>query len=277
VVVQSWDAAGGIHKRGIYVNVKSEAVVVTKPAPESVVGNSVQVGATAGGPSTVSKMQLYVDGNAQFQSNGNTLNASVGLTSGSHTISVEASDAAGNLANDSLSITSAKPAVTILSPAANSSLYSPIFVSASTIDPTPVTAVQIYVDDQLVYQVSGTGVQATFPLSVGKHSIVIQEWNSSGATYKKGITVTVVPVPITISSPASNASVASPVKVRASAPGDSPVQTMQIYIDSALASSSSGQSVTQSFSLTSGQHYIVAKGWDDSGNNWYKGEYVTVR
>jgi hypothetical protein len=39
-------------------------------------------------------------------------------------------------------------------------MYSPIFISGTTQDPTPVTAMQIYVDNQLAYQVSGTGVQA---------------------------------------------------------------------------------------------------------------------
>jgi phosphatidylinositol-3-phosphatase len=276
VVVQSWDTAGGIHKRGIYVNVKSEAVVVTKPAPASVVGSSVQVAATAGGQTSVSKMQLYIDGNAQFQSGGNTLNTSVALAPGNHSISVEAADAAGNLANNTFSVTFASPAVTILSPAPNASFYSPMYVSATTIDPTPVIAVQIYVDDQLVYQVSGTGVQASLPISVGQHWVVVQEWNSSGATYKREVTINAVPVPITISAPSTNVTVSSPVTINASAPANSPVQTMQIYIDNALASSVSGQSITQSFSLATGQHYIVAKGWDATGNNWYTSENITV-
>jgi phosphatidylinositol-3-phosphatase len=277
VVVQSWDAAGGIHKRGIYVNVKSEAVVVSKPVPGSIVGDSMQVTATAGGQTTVNKMQLYVDGNAQFQAGGSTLNTSVTVPAGNHTIAVEGSDAAGNLANVTFPVMSASPAVSILSPSPNASFYSPMYVSATTVDPSPVTAVQIYVDDQLVYQVSGTGVQASLPMSVGKHWVVVQEWNSSGATYKNGVWVNVASVPITISAPGTNAYVSSSVTISASAPTGSPVQIMQIYIDNALAYSASGQSVTKPFSLAPGQHYIVAKGWDGTGDNWYTGEYITVQ
>jgi phosphatidylinositol-3-phosphatase len=277
VIVQSWDTAGGIHKRGIYVNVKSEAVVVTKPAPASIVGNPVQVVATASGQTSVSKMQLYVDGNARFQGSGSTLNTSVALATGSHTISVEGSDSAGNLVSNTFSVTSAGPAVTILSPAPNANFYSPMYISATTIDPTPVTAVQVYVDNKLVYQVSGTGVQASLPLSVGQHWVVVQEWNRAGATYKKGLWVNVAAVPITISSPGTDAFVGSSITITASAPSKSPVQTMQIYIDGALVASASGKSISKSFSLPSGQHHIVAKGWDATGDNWSSGENITVK
>jgi hypothetical protein len=274
VVVQSWDTAGGIHKRGIYVNVQSEAVVVANPAPQSVVPSTSQVSATAGGQSTITKMQLYVDGISKYQSSGSTLSAAVSLASGGHTLSVEASDTSGNLTTTKIPVTSATPSVNILSPA--TSFFSPMFVSAATIDPTPVIAVQVYIDGTLVYQVSGTGVQATLPISTGKHWVVVQAWNQAGATYKKGMYVTVESVPITISSPKANATVPSPVTITASAPSSSAVQTMQIYIDNSLVYRTSGQTISHSFSLSSGKHYIVAKGWDAGGNNWWTGEYVTV-
>jgi hypothetical protein len=152
-----------------------------------------------------------------------------------------------------------------------------MYISATTIDPTPVTAVQVYVDNKLVYQVSGTGVQASLPLSVGQHWVVVQEWNRSGATYKKGLWVNVAAVPITISSPGTDAFVGSSITIAASAPSKSPVQTMQIYIDGALVASASGKSISKSFSLPSGQHHIVAKGWDATGDNWSSGENITVK
>jgi hypothetical protein len=277
IVVQSWDAAGGIHKRGLNVDVQSEAVVVLNPAPSSVVGSSAQVSATAGGESAVTKMQLYVDGVARFQSSGNALNTSVALNSGNHTLTVEASDTLGNLITNKFGVTSGSPTVRVLSPAPNSSFYSPMLVSATTLDPTPVTTVQIFVDSALVYQVNGTGVWARLPLSTGTHSVRVQAWNKAGATYSQNLNVTVPSVPITISAPPANATVTSPVTVTASAPSSSPVQTMQIYIDNALAYQVSGQTVRHAFSLAVGKHYIVAKGWDGSGDNWLKGEYVNVQ
>ena len=191
VVVQSWDVNGGIHKRSLPVTVKSEAVVVTTPSPGSIVAKSVEIGANGRVQGGVTKMQLYVDGEALFQSSGSTLNTSVDLAAGSHTIAVEASDPAGNLTTNAFSVTAASPAVRIASPAANTSFSSPMHISAMAIDPIPVSAVQVYVDNRLVYQVSGTGVQASIGLSTGKHWVVVQAWNRSGATYKKGEWVTV--------------------------------------------------------------------------------------
>jgi len=276
IVVQSLDASGGIHKRAISVNVQSQAVVVTNPAPQSLVSTSLQVGATAGGQNPVTKMQLYVDGNSKYQASGNTLNASVSLSSGPHTLAVEAADSSGNLATNQFSVTSASPNVKILSPAPNASFYSPMYVSALATDPTPVKGIQVYMDGTLLYEVTGTGIQDSIPVSIGKHSVTVQEGNSSGAIYKQTINVNVIGVPITISSPKANATVGSTFTVTASAPSSSPVQTMQIYIDNKMVYQVAGQSVSHLFTRSSGQHKIVGKGWDAYGNNWFTTEYVTV-
>ncbi len=277
VVVQSWDAAGGIHKRGIYVNVQAQAVVVTNPAPKAVVGSQVEVGAIGRGQNKVSKMQLYVDGDSQFQSSGNILNTSISLSAGSHTLAVESADDAGNLATSKFSVVSASPSVKVISPVPAANIFSPIFVSASSVDPIPVKTVQIYIDHKLVYQVSGTGVQATLPISAGNHLVVVQAWNASGATYKQAVNLKVSAVPITISSPKPNATVGSKVTISAAAPGSSTVKTMQIYIDDKMVYSVAGKTISHSFSLSSGQHKIVVKGWDVYGVGWYSTEYVTAQ
>jgi phosphatidylinositol-3-phosphatase len=277
VVVQSWDTAGEIHKRAIYVNVQPEAVVVTNPAPSAVVPPTVGISATGGGQTAVSKMQLYIDGFSKYQTSGSTLNTSVSLTSGIHAVAVEAADSSGALTTNKFSVTSASPAVQILSPAPNATFYAPLVVSAKTVDPTPVSAVQIFVDSKLGYQVSGTGMQALLPIAAGTHSVVVQAMNKSGVTYKKSITVNVVNVPITVSSPATNATVSSPVSIVASAPTGSPVQIMQIYLDGKLAYKASGQSVHTSLAMSAGKHYIQVKGWDGWVDNWSNGEYINVQ
>jgi hypothetical protein len=276
VVAQSWDSTGGIHKSGIYVNVKSQAVIVTNPAPKAVVGSQVQVGASASGQNKISKMQLYVDGNSQFQSSGNTLDTSISLSTGNHILEVEAADSAGKLATNKFSVTSANPSVNIVSPATLSGIVSPIFISATSTDPTPVQTIQIYEDHNLIYQVTGTGVQANIPMSVGQHLLAVQAWNAAGQSYKQSVTLNVIGIPITISSPKPNAMVASPVTIAASAPGGSTVQTMQIYVDDKLLYQASGKSVSHSFALSSGQHKIVAKGWDAYGVNWFSTQFITV-
>ena len=277
VMVQSWDAAGGIHKRSLDVNVQSQAVMVTDPAPNAVVGSSVPVSAVGDGSKAITKMQLYIDGIAHFQSSGDTLNTKISLSAGPHTLAVEATDSSGNLTRTKVAVTAASPSVRILSPAPNSTLYAPLYVSAETIDPAPVTTVKVYVDGTLVYKVSGTGVQANLPISTGSHSVTVQASNASGVAYKRTVAVNVVPVPIKISSPVANATITSPVKVTASAPANSPVKKMSIYVDHVFKYKSHGTSVSHSFSMSSGKHHIVVKGWDEYSNSWSKGEYVNVR
>ncbi len=276
VVAQSWDTAGGIHKHGINVNVQAQAVIVTNPAPREVVGSQVQVEAIAGGKNTVSEMQLYVDGNSQFQSSGNTLNTPISLSAGSHTLTVEAEDSAGKLTTNKFSVTSVRPLINVISPAPAISLRSPIFISATSTDPNPVRTIQIYEDHNLIYQFTGTGVQATIPMSVGQHLLAVQAWNTAGDTYKQMVNLNVIGVPITISSPKPNAMVGSPLTITASAPSGSTVGTMQIYIDDQMLYQVSGKAVTHSFALSSGEHKIVAKGWDANGANWFSTEFVTV-
>ncbi|HEX6805970.1 MAG TPA: alkaline phosphatase family protein [Terriglobales bacterium] len=277
VVVQSSDNAGGIHKRSVPVAVQSTAVVVKNPAPSSVVPLTVPISATANGQKAISRMRLYVDGNSVFLSSGNTLNTSVALKGGGHTLAVEATDTSGNLTTNKFPVTSSSPVVKILSPASGASFITPMVLSTTSIDPTPAVSTQVYIDGKFVYQVSGKGVQALLPVSPGSHTVVVQEQNQAGAIYKSSLGVKVISVPITILSPAANATVTSPVTISASAPSSSPVQTMQIYIDNKLAYQVSGQTIKHSFSLAIGKHYIVAKGWDGSNDNWWTGENINVK
>jgi phosphatidylinositol-3-phosphatase len=277
VVAQSWDSKGGIHKRGMYVSVQRQAVVVSNPPPNATVRSSVPLSAMASGASPITHMSVYVDGISKYLSTGNTLNTSLSLPKGKHTIVVQASDASGKLGSSSFSVTTAAPDIKIASPPSGLVSYGPTLVSADTVDPTPVQAVRIYVDSSLVYEVSGTGVRATVSIPNGTHSLTVQARNLSGATYKESVTVKVIPVPITFATPKANATVSSPVSVAAAAAASSPVRTMQLYVDSVLVRKTSGTSIKASLLLKSGQHYITAKGWDDSGHNWSSGEYINVR
>ena len=277
VVVQSWDTTGGIHKRGITVKVQPQAVIVNNPAPSAVVPPTVPISATAGGQKAINRMQLYVDGSSVYVHSGNSLNMSVPLRSGAHTLAVEATDTSGNLTTTKVPVTSSSPVVKILSPAPGASFITPMVLSTTSMDSTPVLSTQVYIDGTLIYQVSGKGVQGLIPVKSGAHTLVVEEHNAAGAIYKSSENIKVVNVPITISSPAANATVTSPVTIAATAPSTSPVQDMQIYIDSKKVYQVSGKSIKHSFSLSPGKHHVVAKGWDGSGDNWFTGEYINVK
>jgi acid phosphatase len=278
VVVQSWDTAGGIHKAAISVNVQAQAVVVSSPQPNAIVSSPVSVRADAASVTAMRDMKVYVDDSLQSQVSGNSMNSSLAISSGRHKLRFEATDNQGATVSKGLYVTVAKPSLTILSPAPNASLYSPIQFWAETQDSNRVYAVKVYVDNILVHEFSGTGAKTSLPsLSAGPHHLVFQAWDSAGGIYKKDINLNLLPVNVTISSPANGASLNSPVHVHASVPSIVPVYAMHIYVDGVLAMRADGKIIDAYLRMAAGRHYIVAQAWDQGGGTWTSGVNVTVK
>ena len=73
--------------------------------------------------------------------------------------------------------------VNIATPFPNAAVASPVRIQATTSNSSPVTVMQVYVDSVLKYQTtSGSCVNASLPMSVGNHSIVVQSSDSAGGT-----------------------------------------------------------------------------------------------
>ena len=276
VVVQSWDTAGGIHKRGLYVTVQNQAVNLTSPTPNATVSSPVPVQATANGVSPVKTMKVLLDGALVYQTSGNTVNTNVSMTTGQHAVTVQAVDQAGGVTSSSLNVSAHTPSMVILSPGANASMYSPVSVSAITQDPSAVNMVQLYVDNMLHYETNGIGMQISSVIAPGNHYLVLQGWDKSGGTFKQGVNINVLNIPVTISTPANNATVNSPVTIKASVPSSSSIIAMQIYVDNALQYTTSGQSVNTSLAMNSGKHYIVVKAWDSYGGTYTSSVNIKV-
>ncbi len=277
IVVQSWDTAGGIHKSGVNVDAQSQAVIVSTPASNATVGSPFAIQASAGGHSPVHTMLVYANGSLKYQTGGSSLNTTLALSPGSHAMTIEARDDSGGTTTNSFTVTVAAPSVTIKTPAASASVYSPVQVFATTKDPHPVYAVQVYLDNALHYEVSGTGVNAALPMPLGPHYMVVQAWDTAGGIYKKGISINVLPVVVTVSSPAPNSTVTSPVHVHASVPSASTVFTIQVYVDDGLQYQQNGKTLDAYLKMGSGTHHIVVKAWDNGGGTWTTCVYVKAK
>jgi hypothetical protein len=277
VVLQSWDANGGIHKSGVYVTVQPEAVIVNSPLPNATVMSPVAVVATAGGKNPVQTMQIYIDNALAYQINAGAVNTTVPMTSGSHHVVVQAGDSSGGTTKTGMNISVSAPTITIAKPAVNAQLYSPLQIVANTQDTNPIFAVQVYVDDTLQYEFSGTGLEFPMAIPPGTHSLVVQAWDSAGGIYKQRETITVKPVNVKISSPLNNASTSSPVQINASVPTNSPVYTMQVYVDNALQYQTNGTAVNTALTMSSGQHLVVVQAWDNGGGTWKSSAQITVQ
>lgn len=277
ITVQSWDTAGGIHKTSVNVTVQNEAVVVTSPLPNAIVSSPVSIVANGGGQHSVDEMQVYVDNVLQYERSGSNINTSLSMTSGRHYVVVQAWDNSGGVTKTKLYVTVATPTVAISSPTPNYSGYSPILLLANTQDPSPVFAVQAYVDNALTYQYTGNGIQDdTLNMTAGNHSLVVQAWDAAGHSYKQAMNVTINPIVVTVATPTPNEVVSSPVTVQASVPNNAPVTAIQLYVDNVLEYTSDSLSVNTQLNMTPGPHYLVAQAWDTGGGTWKTGLNITV-
>ena len=114
------------------------------------------------------------------------------------------------------------PKVTVTSPTTNSTVGPQIHVVASGVAPNPITAMQIYLDDQFVYQVNASQIDTVINVAPGAHWIVAKLWESTGDTaLSSTINITVVdqpPVAVLNVSPLSGT---GPLTVTASTSGSS--------------------------------------------------------
>ena len=275
VIVQSWDTAGGIHRTAADVNVRSEAVVVSSPAPGAVLGSPVSFKATGQG-GNFSSMSLLVDGVEQYKASGSKLDTSLSLSKGSHKILIRGVTGKGDVdTNFSLKVVGST--IKIASPKPGASLYSPVPLYATAQSPNGVSAMQVYVDNQLTYEASGWGL--ILPISVpkaGQHDVVVQSWDNAGKVTKKAVNVNILPIVVTIATPTENQNVGSPVAIQASASGPN-VATMQVYVDNSMKYQVGGNKVNTSLSMSSGKHYVVVKAWDSGGGTWTSSVNINVK
>jgi len=81
---------------------------------------------------------------------------------------------------------------------------------------------------------------------------------------------------VTVCSPASGSTDASPVHVAAAASSTHPITTMKIYVDNLQKYSVSSGSINTSLAIGSGTHNMVVQAWDSAGTVMKKAVQVTV-
>ena len=100
--------------------------------------------------------------------------------------------------------------VSVSSPATGSTSGSPVHFVASASSNSPITAMRIYVDNASVFLVSANSLNTSLAMASGKHNVVIQAWDSTGAVFKAApitltVTGTTAPPPSGLPAPPSTA------------------------------------------------------------------------
>lgn len=177
-------------------------VSVSSPANGATVHSPVQYTATATTTTCakgVASMGVYIDNVLTYVSNGTSLNTTLTLNPGSYHTVVEEWDYCGGATYTPIDIsvtsgTPAPPGVTVTSPAANSTVTSPVTYVASASTNTcakGVASMGIYVNNQLVYVTDTTTLNTSLKLNTGSQHTVVEEWDYCGGAAYTTVNLTV--------------------------------------------------------------------------------------
>jgi hypothetical protein len=123
----------------------------------------------------------------------------------------------------------------------------------------------------LVYTVNGASLNTTLSLTPGTYNTVVQEWDHCGGASTTPIKITVNgggSSGVSVSSPANNSTVSSPVNFKATATTSCSkgVSSMGIYTaPGVLAYTVNGASMNYNLPLAAGKYNTVVEEWDACG------------
>src|ERR1700750_270184 len=146
-----------------------------------------------------------------------------------------------------LLLTAGAPAfagVTVTSPANGATVNSPVqYVATATTSTcaSGVAAMGIYVNNKLTYVVNGASLNTTLTLNPGPYNTVVEEWDKCGGASYTPVAITVqnqaTQTAVTVTSPAANSTVSSPVNYVATATTATcakGVSSMGIYVNNKI-------------------------------------------
>src|SRR5262249_48037447 len=141
---------------------------------------------------------------------------------GTYTVTATVLDNRGASASASASVTATVTAqVTILSPANNATVSPKVHVVANGVAPTPIDALQIYLDDVFIYEIKAASMDTIISVAPGAHRLVVKMWQTNGAITMQTVNVTVVDQAPTALLNVTPTSGTAPLTVSASTAGSS--------------------------------------------------------
>lgn len=187
-------------------NVVIPAVTVCQPQDATFSNSPLHIVASADSNNPVTDMNVYIDNVLKGKFAASSINTSFSLPTGNHFVVVKAFDSTGaNFRSDrhvtifsgAPGETCAAPSSTALSvhaclPANNATLHSPVQIFANSYSPRPITAIQVYIDNQLEFNdPTATEVNKLFTLGPGMHFITVKAWDATGNNVTDSRTITI--------------------------------------------------------------------------------------
>ena len=147
--------------------------------------------------------QIWLDGLFRYQVASAVINTSVSASPGTHRLTVQTMDTSGVLAKQTIYITvvgsqpactqnNADPSVTICLPVNNTTVTSPVTVTALTRDTgAAVVNMFVWVDGLKQWLGSGRSVNTALPMASGSHRLTVQAKDASGRYFQSTVYVNV--------------------------------------------------------------------------------------
>jgi PKD repeat protein len=190
VTAKVTDNLGAISSISGTVSVTPAGVTVATPTSGSTSNSPVHVLASAASGNGISATWVYVDGVAMYKTNSASVDTSIPLSGGSHSMVVQAWDTKGTVLKAPVSLTVvATPKVVMTSPVNGARVSSPVHVVASASSGAPVSAMWIYLDSNVVYKTALAKIDTYITMPYGTHTITVKAWDATGALFKAAATV----------------------------------------------------------------------------------------
>lgn len=214
IVVNAWDTAGNLLQSRVTFTMigygyppfcsapSAPGINFCTPPDSSLQQRNIPVSATARGYSAITTMQVYVDGKLQVSQNGyNYLSTGVVPDSpGTHRITMVAFDSTGHRFAATKTVKSSydwhdcppkgdgpcAPGFSVTTPLPDSFVEGSFQLTAEIVDnPSPITAMKVYLDGFLVAQSGGPTLYQTVTTAMrGTHILTFQAWDTTGRLYR---------------------------------------------------------------------------------------------
>ncbi|MHA7630223.1 Ig-like domain-containing protein [Corallococcus sp. M7] len=300
LTTRAYDASGNVEVSApVNVTVVRDntppTVSITSPSAGATVRSTVQVQATATDDTQILRVELYVDGALIGTDSSSPYAVSWNpgsVANGSHTLTVNAYDAYGNVGTSpavGVTVTSdvTAPTVSVSSPAEGVTVSSYAFFAANAADDDVISRVDYFLDGQLLGQGGSsspyTRTWDSRSVANGAHTLIAKAYDGAGnvgvsATRSFIVDNDRTPPTVALTSPSQGASLAGRVSIQVSASDDRGVRGVDLYVDGSYAMSSSSPPFTMtwdSHSVPNGSHTLTMKAYD-AANNLTTSAPVTV-